>query len=97
MTPADDVVTTTVDDALFRDDHVLVMVGSEVMLLSPVTSEIVAACAGGLSRVALGQHLESKFGAPPQGTTVEEQTDLLVRSLTDVGVVSVTSAVERTE
>lgn len=92
MSGAGDMVVTTVDDALFREDHVLVLVGSEVMLLSLVSSEIVAACAGGLSIDELGKHLLGKFGPPPHGHTVEAQTATLVERLQEVGVVTVATA-----
>ena len=84
-----DVVVTTVDDALVRDDHVLVLVGSEVMLLSLVSSEIVRVCAGGLAVGELGMHLEAVFGPPPEDHTVHEQVRIMVERLREVGVVQV--------
>ena len=85
-----DMVVTTVDDALVRHDQVLVLVGSEVMLLSPVSSEIVRVCAGGLSVVEVGRHLVSVFGSPPDGNTVAHQVRSVVDALREVGVVKVT-------
>lgn len=84
-----DMVVTTVDDALVRDDHVLVLVGSEVMLLSQVSSEIVRVCAGGLTIGELGAHLEAEFGPPPDGHTVHEQVRIMVERLREVGIVQV--------
>jgi hypothetical protein len=88
-----DMVVTTVDDALVRDRQVLVLVGSEVMLLSPVSSEIVRVCAGGLSVGELGEHLLAEFGPPPAGNSVHEQTRIMVERLREAGVVRVTSAI----
>jgi len=89
-----DVVVTTVDDALIRNDRVLVLVGSEVMLLSLVGSEVVRVCAGGLTITELGVHLLAVFGEPPNGASVHDQTRTVVGSLREVGVVHVTSATE---
>lgn len=86
-----DVVVTTVDDALQRGDEVLVLVGSEVMLLSALSSEIVRVCSGGLSVGELGAHLLDEFGAPPYGASVADQTRLLVSRLHEAGIVRVTS------
>lgn len=85
-----DIVVTTVDDALVRYDHVLVLVGSEVMLLSPVSSEIVRVCAGGMSVGELGEHLFAQFGPPPEGNSVPEQTRIMVERLAEAGVVTLT-------
>lgn len=86
-----DMVVTTVDDALQRGDDILVLVGSEVMLLSPVSSEIVRVCAGGLSVGELGEHLVTVFGPPPDDHTVADQTRLMIDRLREAGVVHVTS------
>ena len=91
MSQLGDIVVTTVDDALFRDEQALVLVGSAVMLLSPVTSEIVIACAEGVSLEQLSAHLEAKFGPPPEGRTAYLQTELLVQELAEAGVVTVTA------
>jgi hypothetical protein len=84
-----DMVVTTVDDALIRDDEVLVLVGAEVMLLSPVSSEIVKVCAGGLSVGDLGVHLLDVFGPPPAGNSVHDQVRVMVEKLKQLGVVHV--------
>jgi len=89
-----DMVVTTVDDALQRGDDILVLVGSEVMLLSPVSSEIVRVCAGGLSVGELGEHLLAMFGPPPNNQTVAEQTRLMIDRLREAGVLHVTQAAE---
>lgn len=86
-----DMVVTTVDDALIRGDQMLVLVGSEVMLLSPVSSEIVRISAGGLSIADVGTHLVHAFGPPPEGTTVDGQVRVLVEALCQVGIVRITS------
>ncbi|MGC4175666.1 PqqD family peptide modification chaperone [Demequina sp.] len=86
------VVVTTVDDALIRDEQVLVLVGSEVMLLSPVSSEIVRVCAGGMTVGELGPYLERKFGPPPNEATVAAQTAMLVQRLADAGVVHIATS-----
>ena len=86
-----DMVVTTVDDALIRDNQVLVLVGSEVMLLSLVSSEIVRVCAGGLSIGELGEHLLTVFGPPPDENSVHDQTRMLVGKLREVGIVQVAS------
>lgn len=91
MKPIDEVVVTTVDDVLFRDGHALVLVESEVLLLSPVSSEIVSACAEGMSLALLEEHLVATFGPPPAGQTVAAQTQELVRALAEVGVVTTTA------
>lgn len=85
-----DIVVTTVDDALVRDGEVLVLVGSEVMLLGAVSSEIVQACAGGLTVADLGEHLLAVFGAPPEGRSVAEQTRIVLAQLHEAGVVKIT-------
>ena len=91
MSQLGDIVVTTVDDALFRDEQALVLVGSAVMLLSPVTSEIVSQCVEGVSLGELSALLEAKFGPPPEGQTADFQTDMLVQELAEAGVVTVTA------
>ena len=88
----DDMVVTTVDDALIRGDDVLVLVGSEVFLLSPVSSEIVRVCAGGLTVGELGQHLLAEFGDPPAGVSVHDQVRALVDRLRQLSIVHVSAA-----
>ena len=85
----EDMVVTTVDDALIRNHEVLVLVGSEVMLLSPVSSEVVQVCAGGLSVGDLSAHLVDVFGPPPAGNTAGQQTRNVVEALREVGVVHI--------
>ena len=86
-----DIVVTTVDDALLRDHQMLVLVGSEVMLLSPVPSEIARICAGGMAVGDLGEHLLSVFGPPADGTSVEDKTRVRIGELLEAGVVRIAS------
>lgn len=93
MTTQDsDIVVTTVDDALIRNDQMLVLVGSEVMLLSPVSTEIARVCAGGLTVGELGEHLLAVFGPPLDGSSVAERTRVVVTELCEAGVVKLASA-----
>jgi hypothetical protein len=84
------IVVATVDDALVRDGQMLVLVASEVMLLSPVSSEIVRVAATGVTISALGTHLEEMFGPPPDGNSPWDQVRLMVARLSEAGVVHVT-------
>lgn len=93
MSAMADVVVTTVDDVLMRDGHALVLVEAELLLLSPVSSEIVAACTEGLSMGELGEHLVATFGSPPPGQSVAAQTEALVGALAEAGVVTVAPGV----
>jgi hypothetical protein len=86
------IVVATVDDALVRDGQMLVLVGSEVMLLSPVSSEIVRVSASGVTVEELGEHLFAMFGPPPQGNSVADQTRIMLGRLSEAGVVHVTGA-----
>ena len=86
-----DILVTTVDDALVRDHEMLVLVGSEVMLLSAVSTEIARVCAGGLTVSELGEHLFSVFGPPLDGTRVEERTRVLVTELSEAGILRIAS------
>ena len=86
------IVVATVDDALVRDGQMLVLVASEVMLLSPVSSELVRVAASGATIAELGAHLEEVFGPPPDGKTPSEQIWIIVRGLSEAGVVHVTHA-----
>jgi len=86
-----DILVTTVDDALIRDDEMLVLVDSEVMLLSVVSTEIARVCAGGLTLGELGDHLFTVFGPPLDGSRVDERTRVLVAELVEAGVLRVAS------
>lgn len=93
MTAQDsDIVVTTVDDALIRDDQMLVLVGSEVMLLSRVSTEIARVCAGGLTVGELGEHLLALFGPPLDGTSVAERTRVVVTELCEAGILRLASS-----
>jgi len=87
-----DILVTTVDDALIRNDEMLVLVDSEVMLLSVVSTEIARVCAGGLTLGELGDHLFSVFGPPLDGSRVGERTRVLVAELVEAGILRVASA-----
>ena len=83
------IVVATVDDALVRDDQMLVLVASEVMLLSPVSSELVKVAASGATIAELGEYLTEMFGPPPGGNSPNDQVRIMVARLSEAGVVHV--------
>lgn len=97
MIEDDAIVVATVDDALVRDGQMLVLVGSEVMLLSQVSSEIVRVSASGVTVTELSDHLLAVFGEPPAGNSAPEQTRIMVTRLSEAGVVHVSGATAEPE
>lgn len=58
------VLTSQWDDAISRDGQLLVLVGSDVTLLSPLAAFAVAKARGGVTVEALGELLREEFGVP---------------------------------
>lgn len=71
------VVTTSGDDLLERDGRVLVLIGSEVMLLSQIASAIVIAARGGIGVEGLTNSLVESFGVPDGGAALTAVEHLL--------------------
>lgn len=77
-------------DVLMRDGRALVLADGHVMLLSELSSEIVALAQEPVSVEEVASHLAAVFGAPPDGIDAMEQVRGLIAELADAGVVSVT-------
>ncbi|WP_286214854.1 hypothetical protein [Demequina sediminis] len=78
------------DDLLERDGQVLVLVGNDVTLLSPLASEAALYCTGdGVTVAALTSYLEGVFGAPPSGDPGAAVREVLA-ALQERAVLSIT-------
>ncbi|WP_084075204.1 hypothetical protein [Demequina sp. NBRC 110052] len=79
------IISTCYDDALARDGELLVLAGDEVVLLSPLASELVWSARHGATLAETVAHLMSTFGAP-EGADPEAMVRDLVIELAARGV-----------
>ena len=83
---ATDVVTTEVDDMLEHEGQAVVLVGSQVMLLSPLAAQVVRVAQGGATLNAVGEHLVEVFGPPSDGLEPLVHVVSMVTDLERAGV-----------
>lgn len=79
-------VVASVDDALFHGGRALILVGSQVMLLSELSAEIVRRASVPLAVEELASQLAEIFGPPPPGIDAMGQVEGLVGDLEAAGV-----------
>lgn len=79
------IISTCYDDALERDGELLVLAGDEVVLLSPLASELVWSARHGATLAETAAHLMNTFGAP-EGADPGEMVRGLVNELVARGV-----------
>ena len=75
------VVRACWDDVLERDGQLLVLVGNDVMLLSPLASAAALACEHGITVAALAEALVAQFGTPPDVDQAHAVRELLATLL----------------
>lgn len=75
-----------VTDSVTRDGETVVMVGDQVMLLSPMASAAWRLLADPLSVEELSERLAAEFGPPPEGSE-RAATATLLDGLVCVGLV----------
>lgn len=85
--PSVSMVRTTVEDILERDGQAVVLVDSQVMLLSHLAAQAALAARGGLTVAQLCDHLVAAFGPPPDGTEPLVHLETTLTELERVGVV----------
>jgi ABC-type spermidine/putrescine transport system permease subunit I len=89
MLADDAVVHAVVDDFLERDGRMLVLCGSQVVLVSHVGAAIMASAMNGTTVKNLAELLESQFGVPPE-QSIGEAVHAAVTALAGQGLVTVT-------
>jgi len=76
----------SITDAVTRDGETVVMVGDQVMLLSPLASAALARIDGDTDVAVVGAALVEMFGAPPDGDPISMTLSVL-QDLSAAGVV----------
>ncbi len=80
-------VRTAVDDILERDGQAVVLVDSQVMLLSHLAAQVALTAREGLTVAQLCDHLVAVFGLPPDGTEPAVHLQTTLAELERVGVI----------